>query len=123
LGSGNYITIDEPVQLTFDIKIEAIASGGRFSLAVDENGGLWSWGNNEYGKLGDGTETNKLSPVLITTQTNIKTVIAGIDHSLAIDEEGNLWSWGNNFDGKVGAGKYHHVVNNPTLVNFKNDSK
>jgi alpha-tubulin suppressor-like RCC1 family protein len=32
-------------------------------LAIKTDGSLWAWGNNEYGQLGDGTTTDRLSPV------------------------------------------------------------
>ncbi|KAJ1490362.1 regulator of chromosome condensation 1/beta-lactamase-inhibitor protein II [Baffinella frigidus] len=32
--------------------IKRVFCGNKHTLAVDENGGLWSWGNNGYGRLG-----------------------------------------------------------------------
>jgi alpha-tubulin suppressor-like RCC1 family protein len=35
------------------------------TIAVKENGSLWAWGYNDYGRLGDGTTENSLSPVRV----------------------------------------------------------
>ena len=32
--------------------IKRIYCGKKHTLAVDEDGGIWSWGNNGYGRLG-----------------------------------------------------------------------
>jgi len=34
------------------------AAGENHSLAIDEDGSLWVWGDNGYGQLGDGTSGN-----------------------------------------------------------------
>ncbi|MBM3754192.1 MAG: hypothetical protein FJW38_09455 [Acidobacteria bacterium] len=39
----------------------AIASAGKFMLAVGRDGSLWTWSANEHGQLGDGTRVS--SPV------------------------------------------------------------
>ena len=71
--------------------------------------GLWTWGNNNYGQLGDDTLVNKSSPVqTISSGTNWKQVSCGFSHSLAIKTDGTLWTWGGNAYGQLG---------NNTLVN------
>jgi len=50
---------------TINAKIAAIA-GGVHSLAIDEYGNYWAWGDNTYGQLGDGTTTQRDRPVKIT---------------------------------------------------------
>ena len=37
----------------------------RHSCAIKKNGQLYCWGDNGYGKLGDGTTSRKLSPSLV----------------------------------------------------------
>jgi alpha-tubulin suppressor-like RCC1 family protein len=56
LGNGNREHSEIP-QKVKGIKqpIIQIASVGYFSLGLDENGRVWSWGDNNYGQLGDGT--------------------------------------------------------------------
>ena len=67
------------------------------------NNGLWLWGNNSFGQLGDNTIANKSSPVqTIAGGTNWKQVSAGVSQTVAIKTDGTLWSWGNNALGQLG---------------------
>ena len=65
--------------------------------------GLWTWGDNVYGQLGDNTITDRSSPVqTIAGGTNWKSVGCGYYHTAAIKTDGTLWSWGRNTYGQLG---------------------
>ena len=49
------IPVGNPVKILDDATV--VAAGGVHSLAVKTGGSLWTWGNNEYSQLGDGTVT------------------------------------------------------------------
>jgi len=83
---------------------DSIASGAYHTLAVAQNGTLWSWGYNSVGQLGNGNTTNQLNPVQIGTDANWSKVSAGYYHSFAIKTDGTLWAWGNNSNGQLGNG-------------------
>jgi len=90
----------------------SVSAGGSHTMAIGTDGALWAWGNNEHGRLGDGTATtswpwadnNRSSPVRIGTGTNWASVSAGGSHTAAIDADGALWAWGNNGQGQLGDG-------------------
>ena len=66
-------------------------------------GGLWSWGRNSDGELGDNSIADKSTPVqTITAGTNWKSVAGGSSHTAAIKTDGTLWLWGRNSYGELG---------------------
>jgi alpha-tubulin suppressor-like RCC1 family protein len=66
-------------------------------------GGLWAWGINSSGRLGDNTINPKSSPVqTISGGTNWKEISCGYTHTAAIKTDGTLWIWGRNTYGQLG---------------------
>ena len=83
---------------------------GNFSLAVKQDGTLWSWGRNDFGQLGLGNYEDKNSPTQIGTATNWASVAAGGRQCYAIKTDGTLWSWGDNFYGQLGTGNFTYYT-------------
>lgn len=83
-----------------------IAAGFRTSFAIKPNGTLWSWGWNESGQLGQGTQDSNHHnvPVQVGTASNWVTVDAYDGHVVALRADGSLWSWGWNIHGELGTG-------------------
>lgn len=101
---------------------ESVSTGGFFSLAKKSDGTLWSWGANDKGQLGDGTNTNKKKPTQIGTANYWKSIVAGISFSLAIKNDGTLWAWGANTNGQLGNGT-NKDSNLPTQIGTDADWK
>lgn len=79
------------------------------SLLCDGN--MYTWGNNNYGILGDNTTTDKSTPVYVYNSNDehfYKMSIGGF-HSLALNDEGELYSWGRNNSGQLGHYNYLSV--------------
>ncbi len=79
-----------------------VSCGGNHSAALLSDGSLWLWGSNEYGQLGDGTTTDRLTPVKV--MEGVAAVELGGSHSAAIAQDGSLWMWGHNDYGQLGDG-------------------
>jgi alpha-tubulin suppressor-like RCC1 family protein len=97
--------------------VVAVAAGSDYSLAVDANGVVWSWGDGASGQLGDGEFTNSvLTPSPISGVSNIVSVAAGLQHTLALRADGVVWAWGDNGSGELGIGASPTSTNSPALV-------
>ena len=67
--------------------VAAIATGDLHSCAVIDaaGGGARCWGSNAYGRLGDGTTTDRFAPVAVSgLPAGVAAVTAGVDHSCAL---------------------------------------
>ena len=63
---------------------------------------LWAMGPNNYGELGDGTTTDRLTPVHI--MDDVLDVACGPMHSLIVKNDNTLWACGYNNTGQLGDG-------------------
>jgi len=97
-----------PIQITY---FRYITSGREHSLAIDNLGNIWSWGNATDGRLGHGPVTagiNQLIPRMITlghqntVLPRFVSVAAGDAHSLALCENGRIWTFGVGAHGRLG---------------------
>jgi alpha-tubulin suppressor-like RCC1 family protein len=108
LGNGTNINSNIPVPISLNNKcIVAIAAGEFHSLALNSSGNVYSWGGNNRGQLGNGTNTNSNVPIKVQgllTGKRIVAIAAGAFHSLALDSNMNVYSWGLNTDGQLGDG-------------------
>ncbi len=103
LGDGEQLLRSSPVQVRqtsdptgFLTNVAAIGAGLTHSLAAKGDGTVWAWGNNVYGKLGDGTTTTRLTAVQVTGFTDAIAVDGGEFHSMALKSNGTVWAWGAN---------------------------
>ena len=112
-GVGNNVSSDSLRKVTFDgtnAKIVQIAVGESHVMALDENGYVWTWGRNQYLKLGkDGIESSNV-PVKVDLDEKVVKIAAGYNSSFAITENNELISWGLNTDGQLGVGNYYNRI-------------
>ncbi|MCK9262925.1 MAG: Ig-like domain-containing protein [Desulfomonilia bacterium] len=93
-----------PEQIGTDSDWSFISNGDQYSLAIKTDGSLWAWGHNNYGQLGDGTQTSRNIPVRALDSAGWEIVSAGRDHSAGIRKDGTLFTWGANRHGQLGDG-------------------
>ena len=84
--------------------IEAIGSGLHHSIAMGADGGVWLWGSNSYGQIGDGTTTDRYYPTVPSGLGEVQDVVGGYNHTVALGADGTVWSWGRNEYGQLGDG-------------------
>ena len=88
-------------------------------------GGLWGWGNDSYGRLGDNSIATKSSPVqTVALGTNWKQVAPRMyQHSAIIKTDGTLWVCGYNVDGELGDSTRTHRSSPVQVVGSTNTWK
>jgi len=107
LGDGTTTDIHRPAVVPGLSGVTQVASDGWSTLAVaGPQMGVWAWGNNSCGELGDGTSTDRLlpEPIGLTGVTKIAGGDAAILQvsSAAIRSDGTLWTWGCDAVGQLG---------------------
>jgi alpha-tubulin suppressor-like RCC1 family protein len=75
-------------------KIVEMSAGFRHSMALDEDGGVWVWGNNIAGQLGIGGHTDLRKPTKIALLQKATSVAAGHRFSLVTLADTSVYGWG-----------------------------
>ena len=99
-------------------------TGIKHTICLSEDGKLYSFGSNVYGRLGlDSSVTNVSgnnrvmgSPQQIQNLPKITMVSCGFSFTVCIDEEGFAWSFGLNEYGQSGLGNNKKLVSKPLKI-------
>ncbi|NDD83589.1 hypothetical protein EBZ38_04805 [bacterium] len=78
-------------------------AGIDYSIALDSNNNLWSFGKNNNGQLG----LNDINPRKLPARLPLskwESIDAGANHVLVVNSNKELWSFGNNDYGQLGLG-------------------
>jgi alpha-tubulin suppressor-like RCC1 family protein len=80
--------------------ISAGASG--FSMALDNTGAVWTWGDNSASELGVAGNVNTSVPAKVAGVARAVSISAGYYHSAVATDDGCVWSWGYDASGQLG---------------------
>ncbi|KAE8713213.1 Regulator of chromosome condensation (RCC1) family protein isoform 2 [Hibiscus syriacus] len=119
-----------------------ITCGCEHTAAVASDGSLFTWGANEFGQLGDGTEKGRKHPkkvkqlqtefvkyvscgthctaTIAEPQENdgtISTLSCGAAHIVVLSDEGLLQAWGYNEYGQLGRGVTFEGLQGAPVIN------
>lgn len=108
LGNGSIDRSPSPSDISGRIPgaVKSVLTATTHSLALTESGSLFSWGDNRYGKLGNGSKSRSLTPIGLSSriQGSVNSAAAGTEHSLAVTGTGRVYAWGDNTHGQLGDG-------------------
>jgi E3 ubiquitin-protein ligase HERC1 len=110
LGLGESSNQSLPKRILLDSVVKKLSSSkgsDGHTLALAENGVVYSWGDGDYGKLGHGNCNTHKQPERITGPflgKTIKYINAGYRHSAAVTDDGKLYTWGEGDHGRLGHG-------------------
>jgi alpha-tubulin suppressor-like RCC1 family protein len=107
LGNGQTADSSLPVDVTgLSSGAAAIGMGDDHTCAIMASGGVKCWGYNDYGQLGDGTQTSRSAPIEVKSLAmNAARVAGGWGHTCILSAGGGVRCWGNNEYGQLGYGE------------------
>ncbi len=115
LGDGKTTkrAVAVPVHVDLPSNVRQVSMGGSSpyngqTVAILENGSVWTWGSDHYGQLGDGHESAGSAPTQVSVPAGVSFALvdSGGATEYGIDNYGGLWSWGQNNEGELGKSHY-----------------
>ena len=108
-------------------KFKEVCCGWGHTMALTEEGDLYSWGLNPYGQLGIGDTKPRYEPICITPEDapqplSFASCKAFQNYSLGLTSEGEMWAWGCNSNMQLGLGDDQHRFQ-PTFVHSLKNKK
>ncbi|MEX2443713.1 MAG: hypothetical protein WD492_08925, partial [Alkalispirochaeta sp.] len=108
LGNGvsdSYNTVDTPTQIITSVTDwEELALARYHGFAITSSGTAYVWGDQQYGRLGTGTEDDVTAPAQLGSDTDWKSIASSRDYNLALKDDGRVLAWGHNNNGQLGDG-------------------
>ncbi|OEJ23330.1 hypothetical protein AR457_01040 [Streptomyces agglomeratus] len=106
LGDGTFSTKDtgsgKPVAVQGLDKVKAISAGCNFSVALSQDGTVWTWGSNDNGQLGIGGTTNRNTPQQVPGLDEVVALAPGAFHAAVLTAGHTVKTWGDNSVGQLG---------------------
>ena len=115
LGNGttsSYANYTKPAQVQGLDNVAAVTAGRDHSVAIQQGGVLWAWGENGSGQLGTNNSQDSYVPVRI--MDGVVKAEAGPDYTMALKGDGTLWIWGST--GSMGYGNGKSSSYRPTQI-------
>src|SRR5258707_1136447 len=92
--------------------VKAVAAANEHAMALMSDGTVMSWGNDQYGQLGNGTQgferqlnINERLPKPVPGLQGIKAIAAGGGSDYALTDAGTVLAWGEDTMGQLGLGR------------------
>ncbi|BDR55120.1 hypothetical protein KIMH_12310 [Bombiscardovia apis] len=102
-----------------------ISTGFDFSMALDSQSRIYTWGDNSSGQLGRSVNNHIETPNPVPGRASggslpasgIKQISAGTQYALALDTSGRIHAWGSNMYGQLGTSRNNYTSSyTPTQI-------
>lgn len=136
LGSPDSVTEESETKSRKPLKVSSVKAGGMMSLAIDNLGALWMWGNcpqqSSINNNGEFSLVSSSTPIPVWDfhgHTVVK-VACGSEHVVALVSAGEThkggdlvcYSWGNNNRGQLGLGDKESRLHPQVVETFNQGS-
>ena len=121
-----YVNIMQLSIVPKGIEIEPMAiSKGSHTAILKSDGTVWTYGNNTYGQLGDGTTKDKDDPVQVVLPEGVKAkqIAVGEEHTLVVTTDGEVYAFGTNYNSALGIDELTAYSEVPVKLELENISK
>lgn len=112
LGDGTITSSSTPVHVVGSgaspLVFTSVSAGDLHTCGTTGDGGVYCWGFNANGQLGDGTTANRTAPVLVVgsgaAPLLFTSVAGGEAHTCGLTISKAIYCWGYGSDGELGNG-------------------
>ncbi|TDH72430.1 uncharacterized protein CCR75_003284 [Bremia lactucae] len=130
LGTGENLSW-LPAEVKLARPAVSVAAGSHHSVAVTDDGKVYTWGHSEYGQHGAGETFNDLQrnahfffprvqqSLADDPHIHVVSVCCSSHSTFALVRDGSVMSWGWNAFGVLGNGKYQHLVHPQRVFGLK----
>ncbi len=116
IGDNSAANRSSPTSVVGAHSFVQIAGGNTHSVALKQDGTVWTWGTNTSGQIGDNTATDRSSPVSIVGGHAFINIAAGQNYSIALKADGSTWTWGLATNGRLGDNQTSASRSSPVSV-------
>ena len=94
-----------------DTKFIMATCGGKHTIALDENGQIWFWGNKNSVGIEDLQEDKQFRPSKLDTHVKepFKYIASSEEHNLAVTASGMVYGFGKNTHCKINSSKKEFI--------------
>lgn len=123
LGDGTLTSRSTPVTVQGLTHVVQVAAGGLpglagHSVALKNDGTVWTWGYGKHGQLGQGSNTSNPTPTQVPGLTGIVQITASGDNTYALKSDGTVFAWGDDGFGQIGNTGANQNQNTPLQANI-----
>ena len=109
LGDGTTTARLSPVAVAGGLTFKQVSAGSGhyyFTCGITTDNRAYCWGRNNFGQLGDGTETpRRVRPSPVAGGREFRQVDAGYYHACGVTTDDRAFCWGHGRYGQLGNGK------------------
>jgi alpha-tubulin suppressor-like RCC1 family protein len=93
-GTTSIRLVPTAVTVPAGVTFKSVSASDGHVIALSTTGAAYAWGVNDYGQIGDGSNTLQLKPVAVSGNLTFRQVTAGAQTSVGVTTEGKAYYWG-----------------------------